>query len=170
MKLISESATNKYYITKDGKVFSELKSTGVMKERKCSINAQGYRQIAIQGKIFRIARTILKAYHPLEDYRDFQADHINRVRTDDRFENLRWANPKENGHNRRNVPDSIKHLEGFLNKAKCFRAETKDGELIIEGTSTQVQNFTGCARSTVHSYAKSGKLYRGYIKFIECND
>ena len=63
-----------------------------------TVNSQGYLQVAINKTIYRVHRIIFTLMgQPLcED--DF-VDHINHIRTDNRFENLRVVTKQENSKN-----------------------------------------------------------------------
>ena len=62
----------------------------------------GYYQITLckngKRKKFTVHRLYSKAFIPNEDNKPF-IDHINRIRTDNRLENLRWATRSENSRN-----------------------------------------------------------------------
>ena len=58
----------------------------------------GYRQIMVDGKMYaahRLAWFYVYGYWP-----EFQIDHINHVRDDNRIENLRCVTPQQNNQNR----------------------------------------------------------------------
>lgn len=57
---------------------------------------KGYNQISIINHTYRLHRIILQSFDPREDWMDYQVDHINGIRTDNRLENLRWVTDEEN--------------------------------------------------------------------------
>lgn len=61
----------------------------------------GYKQISIKNKHHRVHVLIAEAFlgFPPNSYPEYMCDHINRIRDDNRPENLRWVTPKENSHN-----------------------------------------------------------------------
>jgi len=70
---------------------------------KQSLNDSGYYKICLskngQAKTFSVARlTALMWLPPVEG--KLTVDHINRIRTDNRLENIRWANGSEQCLNR----------------------------------------------------------------------
>ena len=89
--------TKIYHPLKNGEVWVEHK-------KKCSllqgwIDNKGYRSYTIDGKWVSAHRYIAETFIPnplgLE-----QIDHINRVRHDNRVENLRWVSRSQNCENR----------------------------------------------------------------------
>ena len=79
----------RYSISKDGKTV-----VGPKGEMKIQMNNCGYRTVQITNNekkhTFSIARLMALTYIPNPDNKA-SIDHINRIRTDDRLENLQWA-------------------------------------------------------------------------------
>jgi hypothetical protein len=72
------------------------------------MNGKGYRQIRINGKLYRAARLAWLYVHG--EWPENQIDHINRARDDDRLVNLRDVTPTENQNNKSNnngLPEGI---------------------------------------------------------------
>lgn len=64
-------------------------------------NGFGYKQVKIRGKCYSVHRLVLETFiGPCPP--TLECDHINRVRHDNRVENLRWVTSKENQNNRSN--------------------------------------------------------------------
>ena len=62
------------------------------------LDKDGYYHITIRHRDYLLHRVIAMAFIP--NPCDLpQIDHINRIRTDNRIENLRWVTPKENSAN-----------------------------------------------------------------------
>ena len=86
-----------YHIKPNGEVWS-------IRKKRCSllegwITKKGYRSYSINGKSIEGHRLVAEKYLPNPDNKE-QVDHINRVRHDNRVENLRWVTRQENCENR----------------------------------------------------------------------
>lgn len=112
----------KYEASSDGEIRN--KKTGRILSQR--ISHQGYKQVDIQidkkNITFRAHRIVAEAFlGPGED--GFHVDHINRIRYDNRIENLRWVTPKENYENRVFVKISlilISEIIDLYKKGKTF--------------------------------------------------
>lgn len=69
-----------------------------------SPDADGYPRVKIDGKNRRVHILVAEAFIPNPDNKT-TVDHKNRVRNDNRVENLRWATPKEQIENSKTVID-----------------------------------------------------------------
>lgn len=72
-----------------------------------SNTSQGYRQIRFHGKIYKVHQIVCRAFHGLAPIDRPEVDHINRIKSDNRPENLRWVDHKENIDNRDCVDQSM---------------------------------------------------------------
>ena len=88
-----------YVIFEDGVVINI--KTGI--EMKSRLNKTGYYRIALSNnkkqKYFRLHRLLALAFIPNPDNKE-TVDHINRVRSDNRLENLRWASKSDQQRNK----------------------------------------------------------------------
>jgi hypothetical protein len=86
-----------YHIKPNGEVWS-------IRNKRCSllsgwITKKGYHSYSIHGRSIEGHRLVAEQLIPNPDNKE-QVDHINRVRHDNRVENLRWVSRKENSENR----------------------------------------------------------------------
>lgn len=79
-----------------------------------SLTAKGYRYIEIRGRAYRSSR--LAWLYVTGEWPTMQIDHINCVRDDDRFENLREASAHQNRANQTMRSDNRSGLKGIYNK------------------------------------------------------
>ena len=88
-----------YLIYEDGRVFGK----NYNKFLKQTTSTTGYKQVMLYKEGNRKSCNIhrLVALHYIDNPENKRAvDHINRIRDDNRVENLRWATHSENGQNR----------------------------------------------------------------------
>ena len=90
----------KYRVFQDGRVWSGKRAPGNF--LKARTRTSGYVEVTIfrdgKSKRTQLHRLIAMAYIPNPDNKS-QVDHINRIRNDNRIENLRWVTPSENMQN-----------------------------------------------------------------------
>ena len=85
-------------------------------ERTIKPDTNGYIRIGISGKLYRVHRLIMMAFVGESDQ---QVDHINRIKTDNRLENLRYCTHSENQCNRESV-DIAKGYSWERNKWRAY--------------------------------------------------
>ena len=66
--------------------------------RGCFEKNRGYYLIRIKGRMFQVHRLVCETFHQNPENKP-TVDHINRVRTDNRECNLRWATRHEQNEN-----------------------------------------------------------------------
>ena len=67
----------------------------------------GYLQIKCQGISYYVHQIVCRAFNGLPPADKPEVDHINRIKDDNRPENLRWVDHKENQDNKDYVDQSI---------------------------------------------------------------
>jgi hypothetical protein len=95
---------NKYEISNMGNLRSDR---GLLKPGK---DTYGYRQINLykDGTRYtrKVYRLVMDAFNPNTENKP-QIDHINRIRDDDRLENLRWVTARENVRNSKEFTEEM---------------------------------------------------------------
>ena len=110
----------RYSISKDGKTV-----VGPKGEMKIQMNNCGYRTVQITNNekkhTFSIARLMALTYIPNPDNKA-SIDHINRIRTDDRLENLQWATLLEQCVNKSKYCSNTSGVKNiYLNRGRAKR-------------------------------------------------
>ena len=87
-----------YHVFKDGTCWAEY-------TKRCTLlkgytDKKGYHRYSIYGRDVEGHLLVAEKYLGPKPGSDYQVDHINRNRADNRVENLRWATRSENCANR----------------------------------------------------------------------
>jgi hypothetical protein len=94
------------------------------------LDTDGYRQVNLYagGKryIKRVYRLVMEAFNPNVESKP-QIDHINRIRTDDRLENLRWATASENVRNSKHFTEEMLGVS-FSKKNSTYMVRLRIGD------------------------------------------
>jgi len=93
-----------YEVSRSG----EIRSCRFGRERILSgkSNGSGYVQVKLHQKYLLAHRVVARAFLPNPDNLP-HVDHINRIRTDNRVENLRWVSISDNMVNRNLPPNAF---------------------------------------------------------------
>ena len=107
--IIKQHPTSKLWVREDGAVCVPPDRIRFKKFRwtfGCENNSTHYMFVMSKRKLYRVHRLIYEAFkEPIKN--GFEIDHINRVRTDNRIENLRCVTNAQNQTNKQLVEDSL---------------------------------------------------------------
>lgn len=95
---------NDYYsISNLGRVKNN-KTGRILKQGLKAGKKQGYCQIELKRdgvkQYWRVHRMVMITFKPISNFKEFQVDHINGIRNDNRLENLRWNSALSNTKNK----------------------------------------------------------------------
>ena len=125
-----------YIIYEDGLIYNE-KRNRFMKELK---ESNGYMRVKLskdgKQKNFYVHRLIALTFIPNPDNKKC-IDHINRIRDDNRIENLRWATHSENNQNRSDNNEDI-HIYKNIDKT-CKQGYIWEFRITIDGKQKKIK-------------------------------
>ena len=88
-----------------------VKSLKLGKERLMKLETptpKGYYRVNLNRHLCFVHRLVAEAFIPLVEGKE-QVDHINRIKTDNRVENLRWVTGSENALNTKDRSSKLGH-------------------------------------------------------------
>lgn len=91
----------------------------------CLAKRRGYYVIRIFGKLFQVHRVVAEAFHENPENKP-TVDHINRVRTDNRACNLRWATYHEQSENNSRVLNRADYGIRWSEDIKQYKKNWRD--------------------------------------------
>jgi hypothetical protein len=98
-------------------------------------DSNGYVQVIINGKNYKLHRIVYLAYNPTWAISNpkKQIDHINGDKVDNRIENLRQATRSQNGHNSRVHSDNKLGLKNICERGDCWVVQIcKDRKMVVQ--------------------------------------
>lgn len=139
----------------DTGIFRHNKSRyGVTKGMRAgSIDRYGYVCIILNGKRYaahRLAWLYMTGKLPIE-----QLDHINRIRTDNRYKNLREVSAAEN---KQNLGLHLKNKSGIRGVSYDYTAEKWRANISVNGKSKNLGRYL-TIEEAAKAYAKGAALY-----------
>lgn len=162
-----------YEVYEDGRIWS-YKTNKFLKP--CT-NKNGYQRVTLtdnEGKIKRylLHRVVYESVTSEPIPEGMQCNHINEVKTDNRFENLNLLTPKENSNfGTRNtrlskaMTNNQKLSKSLTNNPRISKAvgAFKNDELIMVFPSTQEARRNGFSQSAVAACCRcESKTHKGY--------
>ena len=121
------------------------------------LDTYGYRQVNLYRDRLRytrkVYRLVLETFNPNVDNKP-QIDHINRIRNDDRLENLRWVSASENCRNR----------EGFDEEMVGIRWYPKNQTYMVRLSRNGREEYVGCRKTLEDAkQLRSDALANAYV-------
>lgn len=127
------------------------------------LDTDGYRQVNLYagGKrtTRKVYRLMMDAFCPNTEDKPC-IDHINRVRTDDRLENLRWATSSENARNRPGIVEDMIGI-GWSKKNSTYMVR-----LAVDGS----QRYYGSRKTIEDAKALRDDVLAGHVDFTPNRD
>ena len=74
------------------------------------VKSNGYRAIQFQGKHYFVHQIVCRTFNGLPPENKPFVDHIDRCKSNNRYDNLHWASVKENNNNKDYVDQSIERF------------------------------------------------------------
>jgi hypothetical protein len=149
-----------------------IKSIKFGKERimKQNINSYGYCKVNLSRngnyKTYSVHRLVLIAFRGCLDVNKI-CDHINRIRTDNRIDNLRWASYSENNLNSKiHGKSKYKGVSFFMKKYKCKNGSICLYKRIVAQITVDKQKiklgYFKTEEEAHEAYKQAFLKYRGY--------
>ena len=144
-----------YYITRDGKVFNNK----LKRYKSLILSTPGYPSTVLYknniGKNHNIHRLVANAFIA-NPYNKSCVNHKNKIKTDNRVENLEWMTMSENSRH------AIKNSD----QCKSVIQTDKEGHVLAEFASIMdAVRITGAPRQTIRKVCNSKLLTSGGYKW-----
>jgi hypothetical protein len=111
-KYLTQEQIKELWYYKEGELYT-IKSSGLARKDTIAgtVNGKGYRHIRRLGEFYLVHRLIWIYFNgEIDD--DLDIDHINRIKLDNRIENLRLVNQSINQHNTGIPSNNISGVKG----------------------------------------------------------
>ena len=145
-----------YEISNMGNVRS---NRGVLKPGK---DTYGYNQVNLYNNSKRhcrkVYRLVMDAFNPNVENKP-QIDHINRVRSDDRLENLRWATAREN----------VRNSGGFTEEMNGISRSEKNNTYVVRLNIDGKEKYFGSRKTLDEAKGLRDGVLAGEIEYTPRN-
>ena len=139
IKKINIDGLDEYYVSNHGNIFNKNKSK--LKGHK---NLQGYILVRLKyngkNKLFRVHRLACEVFNGKALENKNIVDHINRIREDNKAENLRWVTHEENMNN--NTEPNLNKNKEIINKYLSLDKEDEIFKIIINSIYGNFENYS----------------------------
>jgi len=139
IKKINIDGLDEYYVSNHGNIFNKNKSR--LKGHK---NLQGYIFVRLKynekKQLFRVHRLVCEVFNGKAPENKNIVDHINRIRDDNKAENLRWVTHEENANNK-TEPKLNKNNE-IINKYLSLDKKDEIFKIIINSIYGNFENYS----------------------------
>lgn len=123
--------------------------------KKQTVNKDGYYVVSLwkngKSRVSRVHVLVAEAFIPKPAYK-CEVDHINRIRTDNRVENLRWCTRKENMNNE----NTLQFVKEYVSKNRALKS-----------IDTKTLKGSAVGRKKVFQYSKDGTFIASYSSITE---
>lgn len=116
----------------------------------------GYNSVWLSGKFYLVHRLVAQLFVGIPDG-DLVVDHIDRVRTNNHFQNLQWVTRSENS--KRRIDYSKSEIKSIL------ATNLKTGEKQIYKSAYQAEKALGGTRSEIYRVCKGERKSSNGYKF-----
>ena len=116
----------------------------------------GYRACPI-GFVHRI---VLETFNPIEDMKNYQCDHINSIRDDNRLENLRWVSRNENNSTKHSKMMRSRNHKKTSHKKQFIKGVYEDGSIDYFKNIQDASKRIGCSTTLVVNALKDDRQWK----------
>ena len=181
-----EHINDGYYVSYDGRVFSQRNNAGKMSkdyrhELRQYEKTGGYLNVALttkRGKVnyIRVNRLVAKAFVPGETAKRKYVNHLDEDRKNNRAENLEWVTPRENNLWSLSKMIFMYDLEGnYIRSYESGYEVKKDGfnrshvANVCRGIERQHKGYLFSYKKLTRLQAIQRLSNTRYIKYPKCN-
>lgn len=181
-----EHINDGYYVSYDGRVFSQRNNAGKMSkdyrhELRQYEKTGGYLNVALttkRGKVnyIRVNRLVAKAFVPGETAKRKYVNHLDEDRKNNRAENLEWVTPRENNLWSLSKMIFMYDLEGnYIRSYESGYEVKKDGfnrshvANVCRGIERQHKGYLFSYKKLTKQQAIQRLSNTRYIKYPKCN-
>lgn len=107
-----------------------------------------------------VHRLVLMTFNPIDNMEEYQCDHINSIRDDNRLENLRWVSRSENNSTKHSRYMRSKNNKHTSHKSEYIKGVFEDGSIDYFLDIIDASNRIGCSTTLVVNALKTDRQWR----------